>query len=257
MISQALELLGSWKTKSLDPIVVANRDDLTILVSRDGLEAHEHRIPAKPARHVVYTLEDLATAAARWGGERSVVFHNEQGAVLVLDDEDRRAVVSMPLTTSMVWDRVLAAREQTFDQRQFLRLLRFDLASIVPPSLVSAIQKIEVVTSGGQRSEINPGRERGTREFAADLANSGEIPERVTCSLPVYLLPGLNQLVPITFGLEYTLPPGPVSFIFRPLPDEIERTLQQMQGVLHGLLVDAISELEDGLTIPIMYGVAG
>jgi hypothetical protein len=32
------------------------------------------------------------------------------------------------------------------------------------------------------------------------------------------------------------LPPGPVSFIFRPLPDVVERTLQHLQAVLHGML---------------------
>jgi hypothetical protein len=252
-----MELLGQWKAKTLEPIVVLDREDRKMFVSRDTLNAIEHVLPPTPARHTVYTLDDFVTSAERWASKSSVVFHNEQGAVLVLDDHNRRESVTMPLSTTAVWEKVLALREQVFDQRGFLRLLRYDLASIVPGSLVTAIQKIEVVTSSQQRSEINPGRERGTREFAADLASSGEIPERVTCSLPVYLLPGLDQQVPITFALEYTLPPGPVSFIFRPLPDEVERTLQQLQGELHRMLVDALDNRDDKLTIPVLYGVAG
>jgi hypothetical protein len=154
----------------------------------------------------------------------------------------------------------LELEKQAFDQRNFLRLLRYDLASIIPSSLVSAIQKIEVVTSGSQRSEVSPGRERGTREFAADLQASGEIPERVTCELPVYLIHGLDFKVPITFGLDYTLPPGPVHFNFRPLPDEIEKTTQQLQGEFHRLLLETVSaesaEDDPDPVVPVMYGCA-
>jgi hypothetical protein len=255
LIREAMSWLAELKASAMEPIRILDREDRKIFMARDG-NLTEIPIPAGPARHEVYTLNDFATAVDRWSGRKSVVFHNESGVVLVVDDTCRRSVVSMPLRTTAVWERVLKLKEEHFDQRGFLKLLRFDLSSIIPPSLVTAIQKIEVVTSGGQRSEVSPGRERGTREFAADLANSGEIPERVTCSLPVYLIPGLDCAVPITFGLDYTLPPGPVSFVFRPLPDEIERTQQQLQSVLHGLLCELLQgESPDDDLIPVMYGI--
>lgn len=255
MIREAMNWLVELKAAALEPIRILDREDKKIFLSRDG-QLTEVPIPAAPAKHEVFTLADFATAVDRWSSRKSVVFHNEQGAVLVVDEACRRSVVTLPLRTTAVWDRILALEDQAFDQRGFLRLLRFDLASIIPPSLVTAIQKIEVVTSGSQRSEVSPGRERGTREFAADLQASGEIPERVVCELPVYLLRGLDYKVPVTFGLDYTLPPGPVNFVFRPLPDEIERTCQQLQGEFHRLLLDGInSAVEDAdAPPPVLYG---
>lgn len=248
--------LAELKASALEPIRILDREDRKILLARDG-NLIDVPIPAAPAKHEVYTLDDFSRAVERWADQVSVVFHSDAGAVLVVDEECRRNVVTLPLRTTAVWDRILKLEEQCFDQRGFLRLLRFDLAAIIPHSLVAAIQKIEVVTSGSQRSEVSPGRERGTREFAADLQASGEIPDRVTCSVPVYLIPGLDHAVPITFGLDYTLPPGPVSFVFRPLPDEIERTEQQLQGELHRLLVESLvreCEDEDAWSIPVLYG---
>jgi len=256
VIREAMTWLAELKSTSLEPLKLVDREDRKVYMARDGV-LHDVPIPAAPARHEVYTLEDFAIAVNRWGGERSCVFHSEPRVVLVIDDKDRRELVSMPIRTTQVWDRVLKLKDDTFDQRGFLRLLRFELASIIPSPLVAAIQKIEVVTSGNQRSEMAPGRERGTREFAADLANSGEIPDRVTCMVPVYLVDGLNAAVPITFALEYTLPPGPVSFIFRPMPDEIERTRLHLQGVLHGLLCRLLQDDGDGDSMDVMFGVPG
>lgn len=248
--------LAELKATALEPIRILDREDLKIFLGRDG-NMTEIPIPAAPATHEVFTLDDFACAVDRWSGQKSVVFHNESGAVFVVDHSCRRSTVTLPLRTTAVWTRILRLPEEHFDQRGFLKLLRFDLASIIPASLVSAIQKIEVVTSGGQRSEMSPGRERGTREFAADLRSSGEIPEHETCLVPVYLIPELHDPVPITFALDYTLPPGPVSFAFRPLPDQIEKTIQQLQVELHRLLVALLhgeTAEEDGAVISVLYG---
>lgn len=243
-----MTFLADLKTAALEPIKILDREERKIFLSRLG-NLTEIAIPAGPAKHEVFTLSDFAASVERWSGTKSVVFHNEACAVLVIDETCRRNLVTMPLRTTAVWERILQLKEQCFDQRGFLRLLRFDLASIIPGSLVTAISKIEIVTSGGQRTEVSPGRERGTREFAADLQNSGEIPERVICQVPVYLINGLNYAVPITFGLDYTLPPAPVNFVFRPLPDQLELAIQQLQGALHQMLVDVI-----GSEMPVLYG---
>ena len=82
---------------------------------------------------------------------------------------------------------------------------------------------------------------------------SGEIPERVTCEVPVYRLPGVDYRVPITFSLDYTLPPGPVTFRFCPLPDETEKVIDSLQAELHRLLVDALDG-EEVKGIDVLYG---
>jgi hypothetical protein len=249
LIREALQYLGDLRAAALEPIKLLDRADKKCFLMRDGT-AVEVEIPPMPRAHRVNTIGDFAVAVQRWRKERSVVFHNEDGAVFLVDDASRLDTVLLPLPITEVWQQILELDKQTYDQRSFLRLLRHDLAGVIPPTLVSAIQKIEVVTSGNQRSEIQPGRERGTREFAADLAASGSIPEQVTCEVPVYRLPGLDYPVPIRFSLEYTLPPGPVTFLFRPLPDEAERCLLGLQSELHRMLVEAFAEQP----IDVLYG---
>jgi hypothetical protein len=252
LIREALQWLGDLKAEALKPMKLVDRPDRKLFLARDG-KTLDVLVPAEPRAHQVNTIGDFATAAKRWRTARSVVFHNESAVWFCVDDADRRDVVMLPLRHTDVFSKVVDLEQHAFDQRTFLRLLRHDLAGVIPPTLVAAIQRIEVVTSGNQRSEITPGRERGTREFAADLAASGEIPERVTCEVPVYRLPGVDYRVPIMFSLDYTLPPGPVTFRFCPLPDEIEKVIDSLQGELHRLLVEAL-EVDELLQIDVLYG---
>jgi len=239
VIRDALQWIGGLREEALEPIKIVDREDRKLFLSRDGRQL-DVRIPSCPRCHQVETIDDLAVAVKRWGTLKSVVFHGNREIVFVLDDADRRDKVVLVLEPTDVWARVVELGDQQFDQRSFLRLLRHDLAGVIPANLVTAIQKIEVVTSVNQRSEMAPGRERGTREFASDLHDSGAIPEVVTLMVPVYRLEGLCHPLPVKCSLEYTLPPSPVTFLFRPLPDQIDRVLLSLQGDLHRLLVDAL-----------------
>ena len=250
MIREALQWLAELKAASIQPTTLLQRQDRVILWTHDGV-LHDHQLPDVPRNHTVHTIDDFVRACRRWRTEDSVIFHGENAAVFVLDDADCRAKLTLPLPWSDLFLRVLELRQaQPLDQRDFLRTLRHDLAGACSPALVAAIQKIEVVSSGNQRTEINPGRERGTMEFAADLASSGEIPELVTLSVPVYSIQGLDSPCPIRCSLDYTLPPRPVQFVLRPRPDETMRAVDSAQSVLHGLLQSAFDgEEEEGIDV--------
>lgn len=260
LTEKSLQWLADQTGRSLDPIKLLDRKDKVVLYNRAAGTVGTVELPSDPRRYRVLTIEDFAAACYRWRGDHGVVFHADQEVVYLLDDTDRRERVVLPLEYTATFAIVAQLQDKQFDQRGFLRLLRFDLADVIPPNLVSAIQKIEVVTSGNQRSEITPGRERGTREFAADLTASGEIPDRVECVVPVYQTPGLDVPVQIKFALEYTLPPQPVTFRFAPVGDELQRVLRAQQGVLRALLEAAIDGAFDGdesqsLQPTILFGV--
>jgi hypothetical protein len=257
MLAEALSWLAKQTSSAQEPITLIKRDDVVMMVNRDLKGERTFSLPVGPRNHTVATLQDFVTACGRWGGARSVVLHSLKGVLLLIDDSDRRDRVFLPLETTEVFDLVLTMAAERYDQRTFVGLLRRDLCKVIPSYLVTAIAKIEVVTNSQQRTEVNPGRERGTREFAADLAMSGEIPERVKCYIPVYRLDGLNQPMEIEFSLDYTLPPMPVSFSFRTLPDEIENVQALLQGTLHQLLEtllgDELGGRED-VKIDVLYG---
>lgn len=257
---ESLQWLSEQTAKSLDPIKLLERKDRVVLYNRASDTVGTVELPAEPRRHLVRTVEDFAVACFRWRSDHNVIFHAEKEVVCLLDVQRRERIV-LPLEFTHTYCVVAKLEKEQFDQRGFLRLLRFDLADVIPANLVTAIQKIEVVTSGNQRSEITPGRERGTREFAADLTASGEIPDRVVCVVPVYQTPGLDVPVQIKFALEYTLPPQPVTFRFAPVGDELARVLRVQQGVLRALLEEAIHEVfeveKNGILPPtILFGNA-
>lgn len=236
----SLEWLAAQAVERTEPVRLLEREDVVQLYHRPTGKVELHVRPPKPRCHTVYTIADFALAVARWHSAAGVIFHNQDQLMYVLNDEDRRDRVVMPLLQSELFRLLCDLKDKQFDQRGFVRLLRYELAGCIPAQLVTAIAKIEVITNTAQRSEINPGRERGTREFAADLTSSGEIPDKVSLSLRAYTTPELDELITVDCGLEYTLPPQVVSFRLRPLPDEIDLVLRHLQGVLRASLQEAL-----------------
>jgi hypothetical protein len=244
LLREFFQAICELKAASLSPTKIMQRQDKHLYLQPDGISV-EVDIPPPPMANKVRTIADMLTAVERFGTSRSIVFHGQKSVILQLDEYCPWGTVTLPLRLSEFWRLVDSLGESNgMDQRSFLRMLRHGLRPCVPAALISAISKMEIITSGNQRSEVNPGRERGTREFAADLADSGEIPDEVTLNVPVYSDQGLNTPVPIRCSLEYSLPPQPVLFHLRPLPDELERGMMLVQGILHSLLVDGIGDLE-------------
>lgn len=202
------------------------------LVGKEHVKVHR---PTPVRKHTVQTLEGIFEACDRWGGE-GVLWHNRQNVVLVIDDDDRRDIVVMPLVVSEVFTLINKLGDQAMDQATFVRLLKNQLNGYVPDSLRPVISKIEIASSAGQKNEINPGRERGSREFAVDVVG-GEMPEFIPATVPVYSNAGLRNNVPIRLSLDVTLPPQQVTFRVAPLPDQIEMAWQAAQAELHNLLV--------------------
>lgn len=201
-------------------------------------ECVDVEIPPPNRNHKVRTLEGLLLAVERYGTD-GALWHDQGSITLVTNDCDRREFVTMPLTLSEHW-KIVSALGTPLTQRDFVRLLRHDLRGCVPDTLLPAVAKIEVATSSGQRNEINPGRERGSREFAVELATSGEIPEHFTAMVNVYANEGLRQLRPIICSLDYSLPPAQVAFVVKPLPDQLELALQDAQRELHEYLTEKV-----------------
>jgi hypothetical protein len=248
LIREAMEWIAGQREKALELKTVLDLPEKKVFLSRDG-QRIDVDLPPPDRRHLVNTLADLIAAADRWGSS-GVVWHSRDRVILSCDDTIRRDTVVLKLDRTEQWtliELLSSPEHRGLDQRAFCRLLRYDLRECLPASLLPAISKIEVLSSQQSRSEINPGRERGTREFAADLAASGEIPEIVSCTVPVYAVPDFSPVVTIHLGLEYTLPPQPVTFTLRALAGELDRAYWEVQGLLRNTL-DA--ELE----IPVFYG---
>jgi hypothetical protein len=246
MLREALQFLTNQALEAEKPHAIDVPDARVRRFAKGG-NLLEIPIRPTPRDHKVYTLADFVFAANNYGAS-GVVWVGERNITLIVDDADRLDKITLPMVFSDVW-AILNNLPDFMTQRDFVRLLRHDLRGCIPDTLLPAVSKIEVATSSGQRNEVNPGRERGSREFAAELVAAGEIPEVVTVMVSPYMTPGLVLPCPIKCGLDYTMPPAAVQFSFRPLPDETKAAIQYT-------LADVYQHLRDELTIPVYRGQA-
>jgi len=236
-----LKEIAAWLWQKADEGHKATPLDIADAKNRHFMFGDRHftvALPPPGRKHTITTLADLLVTVEEYGSKGSL-WHDETKIVLVTEDMDRREFVTMPLVLSQHW-KIVKGLGEYLTQQSFLKLLRHDLAGVVPDSLRPAISRIEVATSANQKNEVNPGRERGSREFACDLANSSEIPETFNATLSVYANAGLRQTRSVKLSLDYTLPPKEITFSVRPLPDELEIAMQNAQAELHELLEKAV-----------------
>lgn len=209
----------------------AGRDGRTVILPSGDTQKIYYDPPARD--HECEHLEDFIETTKRFaaaGKPISTWIDTKQKAITALLDDSansqRDETITYRLQTTERWRTVTKLAEKSYDQRAFIRLLRIELAGAIPDSLRPKISKLDFVTTAGIRTDIQPGRERGTREFAADLAQSGEIPEDIAITVPVFIDPLIDQHYTIRAALEYSVPPNTLEFRLTPLPDEIEKAWQ-------------------------------
>lgn len=214
-------------------------DPRQVIVSQAG-KNERFLVPPPVRSHRVDMLSDFIDAANHWSAEPEllVVFHNDSELVAVVDDCDRRDRVTLHLEHTDVFTTVGTLGSKTFDHKQFMRLLKHDLAGAVPDGLLPKIRKVEVASGGVQSADRQHGRERGTREFQAELANAAEIPEVVTVTCSVYRNPGLLRSIAIRCSLDVDV--NALTFRLCPLPDEIRSAIDDAQFAIHEKLTAGI-----------------
>jgi hypothetical protein len=217
------------KLKAATPVPTNNPRVLTYLI--DGEWRHVDVGPGV-FRHVVHSLEALAMALAARSDSAShpIIFHSMNEVLAFPDVNDMRDSIRLPLIFSELWKEVTNLGHAPISQEDFVRLIKMRLRNCVPATLRDHVSKIEVTTSIGVKSELSPGREKGSREFASE--GSKDIPEQFSCNIPVYANPGLTDTFPMLMAMDVSLRSNPVTFTVRPSPDEIAKGIQFLQGFL-------------------------
>ncbi len=247
MLKEFLELLQNTAVKAhgvnLRPVPGDNR---RLFVDRPGSEAVEFvDMPPALRSHAILGIDDFIEAVKRWG-QSGVVFHSPSKIVLVVDDADRRDVVSMALVESETFQFMRTVGKAAMSHRDMVNVLKHNLRDHVIDSLLPSVRKLDVDSSTKQSAEIARGRERGTREFVADLVGANNIPETVNVTTSVYSNAGLRQSCTIKCSFDVAIPG--LEFTLKPLPDELNIAVENAQTEIHQILAAAL----DG--IPVLFG---
>jgi hypothetical protein len=199
-----------------------------------------------PREHHVETLTDLILLANRFKAEGAspVVWYMQDEVSIVIDDGGHRVeTATLTLRDSEVFTSIelLAKNRSTrFDQKEFIRLLRVNLAGTLDPQiLLNPIRKVDFATETVKSGTVMRGRESMGASVTSRIESASTPPETVTLMAPVYQTPGERQRYGVNCLVEVLPDEGKFQLI--PEPDEIERVRQ--------LALDSIEErLGDGLT---------
>lgn len=222
----------------------------------------EFSLPPPPRAHTVKQLDDLIALAKRFetiiddDGDCKhlpVVFYDESAVVLVIDDDGHRCeTATLKLEESDLFRAVRAlgsgCAAKAFGHKDFVRLLRIDLAGALDPgTLLDIVQRVKFENGTVTSAEVRKSRESLGREITSAVSAEKDIPDTVVLSVPVYKTLGERETYPVRCTVEI----DSMSAVFRlvPFPDEIENTLQLAVGSIADRLAGGLPE-----SVPSYFG---
>ncbi len=250
MLKEGIEtIVGLAAKQSLAHIVQVPGDPRNAFLVLNG-KAEPIVLPPALRTHTVFTAEDLIAIATL--APRPAVFHCERQVVLLIDHDDRRERVTMPLTFASTF-QVLQGLAQgdpgnyLFQPKQLASLLKVELAGTsFPDDVIKGLRKLRWRTGTETRQEFGHGRESIGKDVEAEVTADVELPEFVELETPVYDNPGEDRTHPVRCILD----PQPLlqKIAFRPVPGELEEAIKLAQGTLRGKLQAGLRD------VPIYFG---
>ena len=257
MLDAALKYFAELARKSADPKPLDLKDPRIVSYFIDG-KYETNDVPPPARKHQVKSLDEIIRLATRFDdGEdadapRPVVWYDETGVSLVLDDEGHRFdLITFALETSDVFRKVmeLKANSRPFDQRDFIRLLRVDLSGTLDPVvLLNKVRTIKFSTTGEATSVKKAQVDSLGKTIRSQVeTDGGDLPEDVMLYVPVFKSFGLRFSVTVKCAVEVF--PADGTFKLVPMPDEIERAQHEAIRRIAEKLVEKLP-----VTVPCYYG---
>lgn len=245
MIKEALAWLADTALNAKAARTLDLKDPRIVYVDQGG-SLNPIKIPPAIRSHRVESVSDLVAAASRWSGDNTI-WIGADAVRLVIDDADRRDVVTLPLSKSPQFKTMeqLATTPQ-LDQQALIRRLRIDLPGVERRNeLLGTVRKLKFRQSTSGEEDIQHGKESLGRAIEAQVTGSGDIPETIVVRGPVYCNPGEREKS-YAVGLDLEIMPADQKFRLRPLPDELDRAVRD---ALQGIREHLNEELPDGTAI--------
>lgn len=226
MLADALKYLASQAATAVAPQRVETDDPWSVTYAVNG-DLKKIETATRPRGHKPGDLDALVALANHFAEDPEnapVVWFDEEAVVVVVNDHDRVERATLTLETSDVFARLesLAASKAKFDQKQFVRLLRIELAGTLDPVvLLNPVRKVKFTNESSVSGEVRKGKESMGRDITSRVEADGEPPEEVTLSAPVYKTPGERDRYPVRCSVE--VDPADGTFRLLPFPDELER----------------------------------
>lgn len=253
MLQEFVNRLVQLGRESSAATVLDDTGDPRLKLLNVGGEIKELTVLPELRDHQVRSLEDLVKAAVSENATQPVVYHSEDGVRLLLDDSDRRDVVTFRLTTSEPFNALfkLASGGENgvtlFQPRSLWRLLRTTFADCsIDSALLRNLQKLKWRSGQETRQEFSQGRESIGKDIEAELQSDVAFPESITPMVRVYNELGEDEEWPVRCLFEVDALEQRI--LFGPFAGELDRASQLHQGSIRQRLEQSLEG------VPIYYG---
>ena len=158
---------------------------------KDGLLV-KHAAPLPLRSYAAFTLPDLADQVKHFGADGNNVVFVGNGAVTAILDEDkrRREQVRFGLTKTSEFETLKHQRSSRpgHTQKEFINLLRVELAGCAPPQLIASVRNLKFSRSSDGQSHVGTGKESVSSEVKRSLLTEGgdPLPDEVAITVNVY-----------------------------------------------------------------------
>lgn len=207
-------------------------------------------IPPADRKHTVNSVLDLIEAAKRWNTS-PVVWLNDSGATLVIDDADRRDLVLLNLVESEAFTYL--KNLQPMPQPVFVRALRISLGGMAQrDTILAQVRKLKWKKLVEGTSTVDSNREVGSsdQDVEVQTTDGSKLPDFVTIAAPVFGNPGeFENVVQVGFDLEVQIEKK--LFALTPLADELKAAKAAALQNIRDRIVAALPN------VPVLFGSLG
>lgn len=212
-------------------------------------------------RHYLRSLEDLIAMANWFAGTEenpdessckttydSVVWHDTNGVVIIIDDNVRRDKATFPLDYSQPFLQLqyLERDKPQMEQRQFIRCLRIDLG--MPNEVVAPFRKLNWAQSVAMKSHIGQAQESLGRAVDASVMGNENLPDEMVIPVPIYCAKGETRAYNVSCALEVDTTNQ--KLMLCPLPGELDDAIHHHQADIRRRLDEGLADAK----IPIYFG---
>lgn len=207
-------------------------------------------VPAPLRDHNVASVADLIEAAKRWDTD-PVVWIGDGKITLVIDDKDRRELVSLSLYMTGLFDLLSNYSSPSMgrvSQQQLVGLLRRELRDAAGAAeMLAAVKSIKFRTQEQGDSTINHGNESMGLSIEREVTGAAEIPDTLVVRTPVHNNPGeLEFSYPIAIDVEIDVQAK--LFVLRTVADDVDRVVNQAMNDIRTRIVDGLPG------VPVLFG---
>lgn len=203
------------------------------------IDGEKHELPPQRREHTVECLDTFIDAVKHYGTKASV-WHDDGAIVCLIEDEDRRDTVRLPLAYSDQWAELTAIAGKPLAQKQLVLFLKQKMRGAIDDTLLAAVRRIEFKRRSDGSGNIQHGKESLGKSIEAEVQGIDAIPEMAVANVAVYSTPGCE--IKSGVGLSLDIDVEAQQFSLTPFADEIPTAINVVQAAIHDLLVESLGD---------------